>query len=64
MNKKEKTFDCLAYKDRAQGEIYEETKNLSNEELVKYFHDAVEKSPLAEFWKKIPKRNARTKRAA
>ena len=38
-----KTFDCVEMKRKAQEEIYEETKNLSREEELEYFHKAGER---------------------
>jgi hypothetical protein len=64
VSEKEKNFDCLAYKDMVQSEIYEETKDMSGEELIDYFRKSVETGPFAEFWKKIPDRNPKARRAA
>jgi len=41
-----KKFDTIAFKDKVQKEIYEETKDLSPEELVKYFNKAGEQFQL------------------
>ena len=49
-------FDCLAYKDRAQARIYEETKGLSRAESREYFRRKVETGPFTEFCKDIPTR--------
>ena len=38
-----KTFDCVEMKRKAQEKIYEETKNLSREEELEYFHKAGER---------------------
>ena len=38
-----KKFDTIAFKDKVQKEIYEETKDLSPEELVRYFNMAGER---------------------
>jgi hypothetical protein len=38
-----KTFDCVEMKRKAQEEIYEETKNMSREEELEYFHKAGER---------------------
>ena len=38
-----KTFDCVEMKRKIQEEIYEETKNLSREEELEYFHKAGER---------------------
>ncbi len=51
--KKSKAFDCLAFKDQVQSEIYEETKDMSHEEEIAYFREAVQKGPFAELWRKL-----------
>ena len=51
--KTKKRFDCLAFKDKAQAEIYEEIKNLSPEEEVRYWRRATETGPLAKWWKAV-----------
>jgi ElaB/YqjD/DUF883 family membrane-anchored ribosome-binding protein len=38
-----KKFDAIAFKHKVQQEIYEETKDLSPEELVEYFNKAGER---------------------
>jgi len=52
MKTKAKTFDCVEMKRRAQEKIYEETKGMSAEELVAYFHQGVAQGPFGELWKK------------
>ena len=44
----EKEFDCIAFKDKVQLEIYEETKCMTASELVAYFRRKVETGPFAE----------------
>jgi hypothetical protein len=41
-----KTFDCVEMKRKAQERIYEETKNLTREEELEYFHKAGERFKL------------------
>ena len=43
-----KKFDCVEMKRQAQEEIREETRNLSREEELEYFHRAAE-----QFWQDI-----------
>ncbi len=43
-----KTFDCVQMKRKAQQRIYRETRNLSRQEELQYFHAAAE-----EFWREI-----------
>jgi len=38
-----KTFDCVEMKRKAQERIYEETKDMSREEELEYFHKAGER---------------------
>jgi len=35
-----KNFDAIAFKRKVQKEIYEETKDLSDEEFIEYFRKA------------------------
>ena len=47
--KKNKTFDCLEFKDKAQEEIYENIRNLSAIEEIEYFKSKVEHSSFKDF---------------
>ena len=49
--KKKKRFDCVEMKRRIQEKIYEETKDMTRDELVAYFHRRVQDGPFAELWK-------------
>ena len=57
--KPRKTFDCVEMKRKIQERIYEETKGLSREELIDYFHRHAQTGPFAELWKK-PGKKARS----
>jgi hypothetical protein len=46
-------FDCLAYKRQAQLEIYEETKNLSVQERIAYFHERAQSTLMSDWWQAI-----------
>jgi hypothetical protein len=35
---KEKQFDCIKMKSSIQAQVYAETQNMSNEELLSYFN--------------------------
>jgi hypothetical protein len=59
----DKGFDCLAFKERVQAEIYEEIKDLSPEQEVEYFRKSVETGPFAEWWKKVREEGARRRGA-
>ena len=48
MNKKE--FDCIAIKREAQSRIYEETKDMTPQQQIEYFRNAVRKSHFREWW--------------
>ena len=52
MKIKKKKFDCVEMKWKIQEQIYEETKGMSPENIVAYFHRCVEKGPFADLWKK------------
>ena len=47
-NKKE--FDCIAIKREAQSRIYEETKDMTPQQQIEYFRNAVLKSRFREWW--------------
>jgi len=49
--KRKKGFDCVEMKRKAQEKIYQETKDLSRDELVAYFRRQVETGPFAQAWK-------------
>jgi hypothetical protein len=51
--KAEKAFDCLAYKEQVQREIYEEIQGLTHEEQIAYFNRSAEKGPMAKWWRTI-----------
>lgn len=50
---KKKKFDCVAMKLEIQSSIYNETNGMSPQELLEYYHEAVEKGPFAEKMKRI-----------
>lgn len=58
--KKNKKFDCVRMKRRIQEKIYDQTKDLSREELVAYFRRHAETGPFADLWKK-PLKKTRSK---
>lgn len=49
MNMKIKTFDCVEMKRRIQERIYEETKNMTHDELLEYFHKRIANSRFSSF---------------
>jgi hypothetical protein len=49
MKKRNKAFDCVEMKRRIQEQIYEETKNMTHEELLEYFHERIANSRFAAF---------------
>jgi len=44
-NNEIKEFDCLKMKSEIQAKIYEEIKDLTAEERIKYFHISPEQDP-------------------
>ena len=50
-----KTFDCVAFKRRAQAEIYEDIKNMSFDQEITYFSKRAQTGKLGHWWKKIKK---------
>jgi len=50
----EKSFDCLAFKQRIQEEVYEQIKDLTAEQRVRYFNEAARSGPFAKFWSTVP----------
>ena len=52
-----KKFDCVEMKRRIQEQIYEETKAMSSDQRIEYFHKAAET-----FWQQVAE--ARAKREA
>ena len=51
-----KAFDCIAFKEKAQAEIYEEIRNLSRAEQIEYFKRTAASGPLGEWWRKVARR--------
>ncbi|MCX6103024.1 MAG: hypothetical protein NT000_07150 [Proteobacteria bacterium] len=60
---KKKRFDCVAMKIEIQSAIYNETKKMSPQELLEYYHEAIEKGPFAEKMKRIQVRQEKRKKA-
>lgn len=56
---KKKTFDCIAFKRRAQRALLEETRGMTDEERRAHIRRMIEAGPLAAFWNKL-KQHART----
>ncbi|MBE9140275.1 hypothetical protein IQ254_24250 [Nodosilinea sp. LEGE 07088] len=46
-------FDCLAFKQQAQAQIYEDTKMMSPQELIEYFHQASHWGAVGDWWKTV-----------
>ncbi len=49
--KTDKAFDCIAFKRQAQAEIYEQIKDLTPAQQVRYFSTAAHAGPFAKFWR-------------
>jgi len=56
-NQQNKEFDCIAMKREAQTLIYEEIKNMSPEQQIEYFRNAVQSSKFREWWNATRKNN-------
>lgn len=52
--KTEKSFDCIAFKRRAQEKIYEEIKEMTAEEEIAYFKRLAKTGPFARLKKSSP----------
>jgi hypothetical protein len=46
-------FKSVESKNKAQAQIYSQTKNMTNQELAKYYLCAAEKGPFADKFKQI-----------
>jgi hypothetical protein len=51
--RKDRRFDCIAFKREVQARMYEETRNLSSEQLLEYFRRKVEEGPFAEYFEAV-----------
>jgi hypothetical protein len=49
----EKKFDCVEFKRQAQREIYEQIKDLSPEEQIRYYRERAAAGALGEWWRTI-----------
>ncbi len=49
----EELFDCLENKWKVSEMIYEETKELSDNELIIYFQKAINDSSLSNWWENV-----------
>jgi len=45
-----KEFDCMAMKREAQERIYDQIKNMTVEQQIEYFRNAVSSSRFREWW--------------
>ena len=55
-------FDCIAFKRRAQSEIYEAIRHLSRAEQIEYFRRRAEEGPLGDWWKGVKRAKAERQR--
>ena len=56
--KDKKVFDCIAFKYAVQTEIYEDIKDMTIEEEVRYFNNKLRARDLARWWDKIKNKTA------
>lgn len=55
----EKAFDCMEYKRRVQAEIYDEIRDLTDEQRVEYFRRRAEESALGNWWRSVKQAKAK-----
>lgn len=55
----DKEFDCVAFKNEAQLEIYEQIKELSPEAQIRYYRDRAATGVLGEWWRGVREQSAR-----
>jgi hypothetical protein len=49
----DENFDCVEMKRRIQAEIYEETKDLTPDQVIEYYRKSAEEGPWGDWWKKV-----------
>ena len=49
MNPSEKTFDCLAFKDRVQGELADKMREMAPDEQRRFLRRLADQGPFAEW---------------
>lgn len=59
-----KTFDCLAFKDRAQARLIEETRGMAAGQEIAYLAKKAEEGPLGQWWKQVKEATAIRKDSA
>ncbi len=50
-----KSFDCVAFKRRAQAEIYDQIKDRSPQAQIDYFRRRAAESALGDWWELVKK---------
>ena len=53
MTTRKKTFDCVAFKRRAQETIYRAIRDMTHEQERAYFEQAALAGPLGDWWKHV-----------
>lgn len=56
--KTEKAFDCHAFMDRVQSEIYEQIKDLPPDEQIAFYRRQAEDGPLGRWWRTLKREQA------
>ena len=54
---RKKTFDCVAFKRKAQDRVYEDIRGLVPEAQREYFRKQAESGPLGTWWKAVKARS-------
>ncbi len=57
-----KKFDCVKMKKTIQADIYQATKDFTDEQLSAYYRKSVETGPLSDWWKRVNAAQAKRKR--
>lgn len=55
-DRSESSLDCLALKEKVQGEVLLETSKMSPEEELKTYARGVDTGPLADLWQQLRQR--------
>ena len=49
-------FDCMAFKRKAQAQIYQEIKDMTAEEEIAYFHRKAREGKMGAIWRKLQRK--------
>jgi len=63
VKKTEKSFDCIAFKNKVQEQIYNDIKDLSISEQVEYYRKGAERGSFSDLRKRVRDKTQNRKRA-